>query len=73
MVLRMKNFDILGFTEKSHLKGEGFMKDQYRGGIAEKGWLGQFADLRGGDLARRGRGGDTPMHTMPLLTLKEFL
>ena len=53
----MKNFDILGFTKKSDLKGEGFMKDQYRGGIAEKGWLGQFADLRGGGLARREMGG----------------
>ena len=32
------------------------MKNQYRGGIAYKGGLGQFADLRGGGLARK-RGG----------------
>ena len=41
------------------------MKNRYRGGIAEKGGLGQFTDLRR-DLARkRGRGGFVaPMHTM---------
>ena len=29
------------------------MKNQYRGGIAYKGGLGQFADLRGGGLGKK--------------------
>ena len=47
------------------------MKNQYIGGIAKKGGLGQFVDLRGG-LARKRGGGvfeggvDTPMHTIDM-------
>ena len=43
MGLRMNNFNILGFTEKSD-----FYENQYRGGIAQKGGLRQFAGLKGG-------------------------
>ena len=40
------------------------------GGIAWKGRLGQFADLRGGGLSEK-EGGcvDTPMHTIMLLQM----
>ena len=53
MVLRMKNFNILGLHRKIQLlEGGGFMKNQYRGGggLLPKsgGGLGQFANLRGG-------------------------
>ena len=48
-----------------------FHKKPIYGGIAQKWWLGQFADLRGGGglskKERRGvflRGVETPMHTM---------
>ena len=66
MVLRMKNFNILGVHWKIWLLG-GVMKSQYRGVIAEKGGLRQFADLRG---AWQERGWcfwgeiDSPMDTM---------
>ena len=43
MGLRMNNFIILGFTEKSD-----FYENQYRGGIAQKGGLCHFAGLKGG-------------------------
>ena len=33
MRMRLKNFDIMGFTEKSDIY-EGFTKNQYKGGIA---------------------------------------
>ena len=40
------------------------MKNQYIGGLPKKGGLGQFVDLRGGGLARKGvvflRGGLIP-------------
>ena len=45
----------------------GFTKNQYVGGIAKKGGLTQFADLRGTWQERGGWSfdrGDTPMHTM---------
>ena len=48
MGLRMNNFIILGFTEKSD-----FYENQYRGGIAQKGGLCHFAGLKGGGLARK--------------------
>ena len=50
-------------------RGE-FTKNQYRGAdCLKRGGLGQFADLRGGGLARKREwcflgGFDTPMHTM---------
>ena len=45
----MENFDILGVHGKIRvLEGGGwFTKNQYIGGSAQKGALGQFADLRG--------------------------
>ena len=49
----MKNFNILGFHCKIQLLGGEFTKKWYRGGIAGKGGHGQFADLRGGGLARK--------------------
>ena len=42
MGLRMNNFNILEFTEKSD-----FYENQYTGGIAQKGGLRQFAGLKG--------------------------
>ena len=72
MVLRMKNFNNGGFTEKSDFLGSGFTKNQYRGGGGGyylKRGLGQFPDLRGGLARKRGllflRGGgvDTPIYT----------
>ena len=68
MVLRMKNFNIFWFTEKSHFKGK--QKTDIEGGIAKKGGLGQFANLRvglgkkEGGVVSRGRGVDTVMHTI---------
>ena len=65
MVLRMKNFNIFGVTEKSNFQGAGSRETNIE---PKMGVLGQFPDLKGGGLARkRGwcfRGGDTPMHTM---------
>ena len=52
MGLRMNNFNILGFTEKSD-----FYENQYRGGIAQKGGLRQFAGLKGGGGLARKTGG----------------
>ena len=57
----MKNFHIFGvhgkirvlegeFTKNNVLEG----RSQYIGGIAKKGWLGQFSDLRGGFARKRG-------------------
>ena len=37
-------------------KGGGVTKKQYIGGLAEKGGLGQFGDLRGGGRLARKRG-----------------
>ena len=51
MVLRMKNFNIFRVHCKIQLLrgGEGLEKPRYRvGGIAKKGGLGQFVDLRRG-------------------------
>ena len=59
MVLRIKNFNILGVRWKIRFLGEGGgggggTKNQYIGGIAWKGGgLGQFVDLRGVGLARK--------------------
>ena len=39
---------------KNPIFREGFMKNQYIGGLSKKGWLGQFADLRGGGGHERG-------------------
>ena len=44
----MKNFNILGFHWKIELLGRGFTKNEYRGGIALKGGLRQFYDIRRG-------------------------
>ena len=54
MVLKMKNFNILGVHWTIRLLGGGgeLTKNQYRVGIAWKGGLGQFANL-GGGLARK--------------------
>ena len=51
MGLRMNNFIILGFTEKSD-----FYENQYRGGIAQKGGLCHFAGLKGGGLGKKDGG-----------------
>ena len=74
MVLKMKNFNFWGGSLKNPtFMGRGSRKTNLEGKLSKKGGLGQFADLRGGDLARkrgrfffiRGGGGvDTPMHTM---------
>ena len=45
------NFNIFGVHWKIRLLrggGVGVLKNQYIGGIAKKGGLGQFVDLRGG-------------------------
>ena len=81
MVLRIKNFNVLGVHGKIRLLGGGFMKNQYRGGNCLKGGgLRQFADLKGGGLARKrgvvflkGGGVDTPMHTMGHFKVLEHL
>ena len=70
MVLKMKNFNILGVHLKIWLLGGGFIKKQYRvGDCLKMGGLGQFANLRVGLGKKEGGGcfwggGDTPMHTM---------
>ena len=56
------------FTEKSDFQSGGFTKNQYRGGISQKGGLGQFADLNGGLDKKEGggvfeEGVDASMHT----------
>ena len=43
-------------TEKSDFEAGEFTKNQYRGGIASNGGLGQFSDLRGGEGLARKRG-----------------
>ena len=48
MGLGMKNFNIMGFTEKSDFRG--FAKSQYiyiEGELPKKSGHGQFSDLRG--------------------------
>ena len=81
MVLRMKNFNNGGFTEKSDFLGSGFTKNQYRGGGGYylKRGLGQFPDLQGG-LARkrgllflRGGGGLIPLWTLCICSLCQFV
>ena len=49
MVLRMKNFNILGVHWKIQLLGGGggSQKNNIYGGLPKKGELGQFANLRG--------------------------
>ena len=48
MVLRMKNFTILGFPWKIRILGGRFTKNQYRGGDwLKSGGFGHFVDLRG--------------------------
>ena len=55
MVLRMKNFHILGVHWKIWLLGEGSQKTNTEGGeLPKKRGLGQFANLRG---AWKERGG----------------
>ena len=68
MVLRMRNFNILGVHWKIRLLGVGgSRKTNIEGGLPKKEGLGQFVDFReGGGLARK-KGGDTPMHTMVTL------
>ena len=66
MVLRMKNFNILGVHWKIWLLGGGGRVSQKSVGVLPKtGALGQFADLRWG-LGKKEEGGsvDTLMHTM---------
>ena len=50
MGLRMKDERLHYFwgSRKNPIFREGFTKNQYIGGLSKKGWLGQFADLRGG-------------------------
>ena len=69
MVLRMKNFNILGVHWKIRLLGVGgSRKTNVEGGLPKKGALVSLP-IYGGDLARKRGGGvwggvDTPMHTM---------
>ena len=70
MVLRMKNFNILGVHWKIRLLGVGgSRKTNVEGGLPKKGALVSLP-IYGGDLARKREGGgvwggvDTPMHTM---------
>ena len=50
MGLRLKNFNSLGVDWKIWLLGRGILrKTDIEGGIAKKGGLGQFGDLRGLD------------------------
>ena len=73
MILRMKNFNILGVHLKIQLLGGGVTTNQYRGGdcLKEGAWTVYRFQGRGG-LARKrvlflkggGGWGDTPMHTM---------
>ena len=48
MKLRMKNFNIWAFTEKSDFQRGNFTKKQIKRRDWLKRGLGQFADLRGG-------------------------
>ena len=79
MGLRMKNFNIMGFTEKSYVQGEkrgGHKKPIYREELPKKGGVfGQFADLRGPWRKRRDgvfEGGWYPVHTMLTNLSKKF-
>ena len=47
----------MGSLKNLTFKGGGVMENQYREGIAYKGGLGQFADLRWGAWQERARGG----------------
>ena len=55
---------IMGFTENSIFSGAHKKTPIYRGEFLKggRGWLGQFADLRGGQCFRGGI--DTPMHAI---------
>ena len=69
MGLRWKKLIFLGFTEISDFKGQGSRKTNIKGGIALKGVIGQFPDLRRDWSEKGGRmflktGVDTPVHTM---------
>ena len=62
MVLRMKNFNVLGVHQK-------IRKTNVEGGIAKKGVLRQFCHFKEGAWQETGvvvflRGVDTPKHTM---------
>ena len=51
MGLRLKNFNIVGFTKKSYFQAGGHEKPIYRGELPKKGGgggLGQFLDIREG-------------------------
>ena len=54
MVLRMKNFNILGVHWKIQLSGEGSRKINIYGGLPIKGRLRRFVDLRGAWQERAG-------------------
>ena len=66
MVLKMKNFNILGVSLENLTFKQGFTKNQYRGGrLPKKGGLGClliYRGLRGGGVFE-GRV-ETPMHTV---------
>ena len=68
MILRMKNFNSMEFTEKSIFRGGGCSrKSNIQRGLPKKGRLGQFADLRGQGLAKKGvflRGRLIPQFTL---------
>ena len=80
MVLRTKNFNILGIHWKIWLTFRGDLeKPIYRGRLPKEGGgeLGQFADLKWGLARKRGwcfwRGGvDNPMSTMIILSHLEL-
>ena len=78
MVLRMKNFNILGVHWKIRLLGgKGLTKNQYTGGYCLKRGHGQFVGLRRAWQEKGGwwfwGGVDTPMHTMMSLGNKQIL
>ena len=68
MVLRMKNFNIWGFTEKSDFQLGVHKKKNIEEGLPRKGGLSSFS-IQVGGLARKSgmvllRGWVSPMHTM---------
>ena len=65
MVLRMKNFNIFGVTEKSNFQGAGSRETNIE---AKMGVLGQFPDLKGGR-AWQERGGGVLEGVIPQCTL----
>ena len=60
----MKNVNILGVYWKIRLLEGGSRKTSIEGGIAQKGGAWTVYRFNGGAWQERGRGVDTPMHSM---------